>query len=215
MERQRPVIINGINDFVQRPDVLDRSVCLHLRAITGSRLACEEDFWSDFLADYPRIFGAILDVLASAWRLVPTIKLAELERMADFTRWGEAVGQAAGWAPGTFVSAYRGNRRAASVVALEDSELANALISLTRSHGPFSGTVTQLLQALANRAGTPRPAVSGWPKTPNVAATELRRIAPILRDVGLSVTFDRGASGSRLVSVASVDGMEQPTARRA
>ncbi len=212
---QCPVIVNGISDFIQRPDVLDRSLCLQLRAITGSRRRYEEDLWAEFMLDYPRIFGAMVDLVASAMQLAPTIKLEELERMADFTRWGEAVGQAAGWAPGTFVSAYRGNRRASSVVALEDSELANALISLNRSSGPFKGTVTQLLRALADHTGSGRQPVPGWPKTPNFAATELRRMAPVLREVGLSVTFDRGANGSRLVSVACIDRVEQPSARRA
>jgi hypothetical protein len=118
----------------------------------------------DFRRDYPRIFGGVLDAVASALRLLPAIKLAELERMADFTRWGEAVAQAVGWSPGTFVAVYRGNRRAASVVAMEDSDLAKALMRLNDFHGPFKGTVTQLLQALADYTGSGRLTIPGWPK---------------------------------------------------
>jgi hypothetical protein len=212
---QRPVILNGIDEFVQRPDVFDRCVCLQLRPIMAAHRRCEEDFWADFRRDYPRIFGGVLDAVASALRLLPAIKLAELERMADFTRWGEAVAQAVGWSPGTFVSAYRGNRRAASVVALEDSDLAKALVSLNDFHGPFKGTVTQLLQALTDYTGSGRLTIPGWPKTPNVAATELRRLAPLLRVVGLSVTFERGANGTRLVSITSINRDGMPAARRA
>ncbi len=80
---QRPIILNGIDDFVRRPDVLDRSVCLQLRPINTSHRRCEEDFWADFTNDYPRIFGGKLGAVVAGMRLAPTIKLAALERMAD------------------------------------------------------------------------------------------------------------------------------------
>jgi hypothetical protein len=106
----RPAILTSIDDIVQRPDVIDRSIFLPLRSIVPSRRRCEEDLWAEFMPDYPRIFGGLLDAVAAGMRLRPTVKLAELERMADFTRWGEAAAQGAGWAPGTFVTAYRANR---------------------------------------------------------------------------------------------------------
>ena len=67
-------------------------------------------------------------------RLRPTVKLAELERMADFTRWCEAVAQGVGWAPGTFVTAYRANRQAVSSATLDNSPLAQAIGSLATYH---------------------------------------------------------------------------------
>jgi hypothetical protein len=81
-------------------------------------------------------------------------------------------------------------------------------------HGPFTGTVTQLLQGLADYTGSGRLTIPGWPKTVNIAATELRRIAPLLRVVGLSVTFERGANGTRLVSITSINRDSTPAARR-
>jgi putative DNA primase/helicase len=210
-----PFILNGIDDFAQRPDMLDRSVCLQLRPIMAAHRRCEEDFWADFMRDYPRILGGVLDTIASAMRILATIKLQELERMADFTRWGEAAAQAAGWPPGTFVSAYRGNRRAVSVVTLEESPLAQAIISLIKYPGAFKGTMTQLLEALAGYTGSCRLTVPGWPRTPNMAAAELRRIAPLLRTEGISVIFERGAHGTRLISIASVNQGGMPGERRA
>jgi hypothetical protein len=63
--------------------------------------------------------------------------------------------------------------------------------------------------------GSCRLTVPGWPRTPNIAATELRRIAPLLRTVGLSVTLDRGTNGQRLVAVIAINRDGMPTARRA
>jgi hypothetical protein len=55
--------------------------------------------------------GGLLDAVANGLRLWSQIHVPELERMADFTHWGEAVAQAVGWPPGTFVRVYRTNRK--------------------------------------------------------------------------------------------------------
>jgi hypothetical protein len=75
----RPVILTSIDDIVQRPDVIDRSIFLPIRSIVPSRRRCEEDLWAEFMPDYPRIFGGLLDAVAAGMRLRPTVKLAELE----------------------------------------------------------------------------------------------------------------------------------------
>ena len=171
--------------------MIDRSIFLQLRSIVPSHHRCEEDLWAEFTLDYPRILGGLLDAVVTGMRLRPTDKLAELERMADFTRWGEASAQGAGWAPGTFVTAYRANRHAVNSVMLEESPLAQALLSLAKYHGPWKGTLTQLLELIAGYTGYCSLTTPGWPTTPVVASAELRRIAPQLRMFGLSVTFER------------------------
>ena len=201
---QRPIILNGIDDFVHRPDVLDRSVCLHLRPISPRQRRCEEDFWADFQRDYPRILGGALNAVSAGMRTAPSIKLAELERMADFSRWGEAVAQAVGWPAGGFSSAYRGNRLAAGAAVLEESALAVAIFAHVKYPGSFKGTITKLLFDLAGYTGSCRLTVPGWPKTPNVAATQLRRIAPMLRAVGIAVNFERDSTGTRLISISKL-----------
>ena len=177
-----------------------------------SRRRCEEDLWAEFTLDYPRIFGGLLDAVAAGMRLRPTVKLAELERMADFTRWCEAVAQGVGWAPGTFVTAYRANRQAVNSVMLEDSRLAQALLSLAKYHGPWKGTLTQLLELIAVNTGYCTLTTPGWPKTPAIASAELRRIAPQLRMFGLAVTFERTLKTGRIVTIAPTGSSGRPRA---
>ncbi len=196
----RPVILTAIDDIVKRPDVIDRSILLQLRSIAPSRRRREQDLWAEFMQDYPGILGGLLDAVAAGMRLWSEIHLPELERMADFTHWGEAVAQGVGWPPGTFVKAYRTNRQAASFVALEESLLAQAMLELAKYHGPWKGTPTQLLELIGEWTGYACCTTSGWPKTPSRASVELRRIAAQLRIFGLSVTFERGHQGERLVN---------------
>ena len=136
------------------------------------------------MPDYPRILGGLLDAVVAGMRLRSTVKLAELERMADFTRWGEAAAQGAGWAPGTFVTAYRANRQAVNSVMLEESPLAQALLSLAKYHGPWKGTLTQLLELIAGYTGYCSLTTPGWTRTPTVASIELREL---LRNCACSV----------------------------
>jgi hypothetical protein len=102
---QRPVILVGIDDFVKRGDLRDRSVFLNLAPIPRSGRRSERSFWPAFQADYPRIFGGVLDAIAGGLRELPSVHLNELPRMADYAEWGEAVGRSLGWGAETFLSA--------------------------------------------------------------------------------------------------------------
>jgi hypothetical protein len=196
----RPIILTSIDDIVQRPDVIDRSIFLQLRSIAPSSRRLEQDLWAQFMPDYPGILGGLLDAVVAGMRLWSEVRLAELERMADFTHWGEAVAQGIGWPPGTFVTAYRANRQAANSVSLEESLMAQALLELAKYHGPWKGTLTQFLELIGEWTGYAAVTTPGWPKSPSRAAIELRRIAPQLRTFGVCVTFDRSSRAGRIVT---------------
>ena len=64
----RPVILNGIEDVVIRPDLADRSIFLNLQNIADDKRKAEKQFWSEFEAAHPRILGALLDGVAHGLR---------------------------------------------------------------------------------------------------------------------------------------------------
>ena len=94
---QRPVILNGIDEFVRRDDLADRCVFLHLAPISPTDRRAEVEFWRSFRAEYPAILGGLLDAIVGGLRELPTLELAALPRMADFARFGEAIGRGLGW----------------------------------------------------------------------------------------------------------------------
>jgi hypothetical protein len=216
---QRPVILNGIEEFVVRGDLIDRCVFLHLPTIPPAFRRCEESFWQAFKADYAQIFGGVLDVLAGGLRELPAVNLPELPRMADYARWGEAVGRALGWAPDAFLSTYLSNRRHATVPALLDSALATTLFQLGRElEGPrwqgWSPSVlfdelTQFVEERDARAVGHLSAAqarkkqlasaAGWPRNAQAFSKELRRVAPQLRLHGLAIHFERDNQGRHVV----------------
>jgi hypothetical protein len=200
---QRPVILNGTEEFVGRGDLADRSVFLDLPPIAPCRRRCEQDFWEAFDQDYPRILGGLLDAVVGGLRELASVRLTELPRMADFARFAEAVGRSLGWCAGTVASDYNDNRGEATVTQLEDSPLASLLLNLGPDYlDGWSGSPTLLLEELTALAGklanSPR-----WPKSPERLAKELRRIAPQLGMHGMLVSFTRRCH-SRIVTLERI-----------
>jgi hypothetical protein len=186
---QRPVILVGIDDFVKRGDLRDRSVFMNLAPIPRKGRRSERSFWPAFQADYPRILGGVLDAVAGGLRELPSVHLNELPRMADYAEWGEAVGRSLGWGAETFLSAYDDNRKAAADPLLEGSTVAILLFALARQGVNWSGTTQELYNkviAAANAKLGP-----DWPKNFSTFGAELRRVAPQLRLHGIAVNFER------------------------
>ena len=146
---QRPVIINGISDFVEKPDLGDRSFFLHLPRISELTRQTEQAFWEEFDRDCPLILGGLLDAVSAGMRALPEVQPARLSRLADAERWGEAVARGLGWAPATFSNSLGSNRAEANEWTLEESPVAVALIDLSIRCASFRGTMQELLPTLA------------------------------------------------------------------
>jgi hypothetical protein len=202
---QRPVILNGIEDFVRRGDLTDRTVFLHLPPILPGKRLAEDDFWAMFHADYPWILGGVLDAVVGGLRFLPSVRLAESPRMADYAKWGEAVGQGLGWTPESFLSTYNANRREATLMALDDSALGSLLLKV-RLQSPmwvWTGTSAELYDLTTQWAGKKLATSARWPKTSRQFSNELRRIVPLLFLHGLSIQFSKNRA-KRLIFITKV-----------
>jgi hypothetical protein len=124
-------------------------------------------------------------------RELPSVKLPRLPRMADFAKWGEAVGRGLGWKPDTFVDTYGDNRREAAETSLESTPLGNALLELASTVLEWECSPTELYRVMTEKVGRKVASSAAWPKTTRMFACELRRLAPQLRMHGLSIVFSR------------------------
>jgi hypothetical protein len=197
----RPVIINGISDFVEKADLGDRSFFVHLPRISESTRQTEETFWADFDRDCPLILGGLLDAVAAGMRALSAVQPERLSRLADAERWGEAVARGLGWAPATFTNCLGANRAEANEWTLEESPVAVALIDLAIRCPFFRGTMQELLPTLTKLAPASMVRSSHWPKSPRALSVKVRQVAPQLRAIGVDVDFRREARG-RFVTVA-------------
>ena len=82
----RPVILNGIEDIVTRPDLADRAVFLTLEPIPEERRRPEQELWAAFEAERPRLLGVLLDAVEGVIDADP-IAAAVRALMAARTEW--------------------------------------------------------------------------------------------------------------------------------
>ncbi len=198
LQSQRPVILNGIEDFVRKSDLIDRTVFVHMGSISQKKRRHEEELWSSFHADQPQILGSVLDAVAHGMRELPGVKLERMPRMADFARWGVAVGRGLGWKPNGFLSAYEKNRIAATEPSLDSSPVGRFLLTLAGRWLDFDRSPTDLLELMTEDADKTLLKSAAWPKSPQALTNELRRIAPQLQMRGVNVLFRRTKKGRRV-----------------
>src|SRR5262245_48709677 len=97
----RPLLVNGIEEVIDRPDLADRSIFLTLPPVADAQRRSERELWHHFELARPRILGALLDLVAQGLRTMPSTGVDRLPRMADFALWVAAC-ETALWLPGTF-----------------------------------------------------------------------------------------------------------------
>jgi hypothetical protein len=199
----RPVILNGIEDIVTRPDLADRAVFLTLQPIPEERRRPEQELWAAFEAERPRLLGVLLDAVAKGLAELPRTKLDKLPRMADFALWATAC-ETALWPSGTFWSAYSGNRDEAVDGVIDADPIAAAVRALMQARTEWTGTASDLLGALAEMAGERVAKSKTWPDSPRALAGRLRRAATFLRKVGIDIGFEReGRARTRMIRITT------------
>ncbi|MSR55051.1 MAG: hypothetical protein EXS09_17440 [Gemmataceae bacterium] len=198
---KRPVILNGIEDIGMRSDLMDRALIVELPRLSDADRLPEQIFDRQFAEKCPRIFGAILDAMVTAVKNLPAVEKSgkAWPRMADFAQWATAAEPALGLAGGAFLKAYSDNRETANQTALESSPVISALLALLKKQksGKFEGTATDLLAELCFQASCigQDTRAKGWPQTARPLAGVLTRLAPNLRQSGISVEQGREGNG--------------------
>jgi hypothetical protein len=193
-DAQRPIILNGIEDVVSRPDLADRAIFVTLEPIPEEKRKPEAQVIRDFEAERPQILGALLDAVSHGLRRLGGTTLAKLPRMADFALW--AVSCESADSAGAFMRAYTANIDAAVGTIIENNLIANAVRDFVEAVGTWSGRPKKLLDELTTNAGT---AVRSraWPQSGQALHGQLRRAAPALRKYGVEMLLPDRQLGTR------------------
>jgi len=198
---RRPVVLNGIEDVVTRPDLVDRSLIQVLETIPENKRRDESDYGRQFDQVAGKVLGALLDGLVAGLKNLAAVEIAEKPRMADFALWGEA-GTRAYWPAGTFLRAYRENVARAVDLTIEASAVAVAVQAFMAGRIEWTGTASELLSLLTSMIGEQAARERAWPKQANQLSNKLRRVAPPLRRIGIDIAFERQPHvGTRVIHI--------------
>jgi hypothetical protein len=205
----RPVILNGIEEIVTRPDLADRALFLTLQPIPEEHRRPEQELWAAFDAERPRILGVLLDAVVEGLKRLPETRLEKLPRMADFALWATACERAL-WPAGTFWSAYCGNRDDAVEGVIDADPIATAVRAVMATRTVWTGTASDLLGALAEVVGERVAKSKSWPDGPQALGGKLRRAATFLRKIGIDIAFqkEKSRARNRIITITTI----QPSA---
>jgi hypothetical protein len=192
----RPIILNGIEDIISRPDLADRAILLTLAPIAERQRRPESALWRGFELSRRYILGALLDAAAHGLHMRPRVRLQRSPRMADFALWATAC-ESAFRPAGAFETAYSNNRRDAIENMIEAEPVAACVREIMADKAQWAGSASDLLQLGNKRAG--------WPKSARALAGRLRRAQTFLRTLGIDIGFGReGRLGTRTITITDV-----------
>jgi hypothetical protein len=206
-ESSRPVILNGIEDFITRPDLADRTLALHLRSISRRDRMLNSSIQARFEATHPQILGGLLDAVSTALARSDSVVLDEMPRMADFCHWVVAAELALPWQEGTFLEVMARNQEELVGTALEESSVAIAIREFMQERTVWRSTATELFNALNVEFISYARRFRDWPANPAALSRSLSRQATSLRHVGIH--FDRTGGAQRQVILQNVGAPEQ------
>jgi hypothetical protein len=211
LDATRPVILNGIEEVVNRPDLADRAIFLTLEPIPDDKRRLETELWAAFELMRPRVLGALLDAVALGLERLPKTRLKTLPRMADFAVWATACETAlrhqdgTSWQEGAFAKAYAGNIDEAVESVLEANSVATAVRTLMANQTEWAGTATDLLDLLGKAVGEKATRAKAWPADATRLGGRLRRAATFLRKVGIEIDIGKrqGHARTRTITLSS------------
>ena len=188
----RPIIMNGIENIITRPDLLDRSIYITLPQISAEKRSPEAKLLKEFEEKHPRILGALLDATVIALQNEDKIVLNDPYRMAGFVKFAAA---GLGDEGDKFQAAYKNNREFATAESIADNFLVVRLkelipqychnASFVDQEQCWRGNATELLDYLKHGLDESKTAL--LPRRANVLSGDLQRLAPSLRKEGIEV----------------------------
>ncbi|MGW2848495.1 ATP-binding protein [Streptomyces sp. NPDC001274] len=183
-------------------DLAERLLMLDLQLIEEDRRRTEEELDGAFEAARPAVLGALFDLLACVLATLPTVRLDSMPRMADFARVLAAIDQVQDWQT---LDAYLTASANVAGDALEGDPFGTAVAALVEHAGTWTGTAAQLLEQLQPPGGIRPP---NWPKDATRASGKVKRLAPLLRSIGITVDDtqrSRDRHRSRLLVLTRTD----------
>jgi hypothetical protein len=159
---------------------LDRIIPLHLPVISAEKRKLDaylQEAWDEL---YPSLVGAVMDLCSQILRVLPSVELSSLPRMADFAKVLAAYDLVTGEES---LNIYLSLINSSATTVIEGDKF---LDSLKRHlHGGWTGSAGELLEKINSLE--PFVTAQGWPSSAKSVTEKLMRSAPTLRKAGWTV----------------------------
>lgn len=200
------VILNGIHEFIEQPDLAQRCVPIRMLPLEAGRRESERDLFTRFRTDLPVILKGMLDYMAKVMAELPGVRPTDPERLIDFSHWLAAMEKVDGASEAEYQAAYSAALNEGMRNSLLEHPVAAAVVELVESRSSdWIGTPTNLLEVLDRTVGRRASHAPDWPRNPIALSRQLRSLSAGLRRQGIEVRL--GRSRERKITIARVEGV--------
>ena len=208
----RCMSINGINNVVLRPDLLDRSILFHIDRISEENRKELSKIKGEFAQSKPKILGGIMDTLVDALKIYPTVELKDLPRMADFTRWGYAIAEALGGTGQQFLDEYEETRKNQNEEVIDADPIASLMLDFMNDRTEWSGKVSDLHTELSNLAlkQNINTRSKKFPTQPNQLSRHMKSIISNLKVAGIQYISNGHTRTGTMINLTRIIDPETP-----
>ncbi len=200
MKHKRPVIMNGIGEFANRPDLLERSAQINLKAMPEQLRKTEAELNIKLDEILPSFMGFVFDCVAHALKTINEVDTPKSMRMADAAKWIVAAEPATEFQQGSFLMALEQSQREAMTDRIVNDPLVIAMLKVLEgnSNSRFEGTFGELHALINEESGS---SFRGIPQTAAHLSNSLSRLNPSLKKIGLIVEIGEKTRRGRMVEV--------------
>lgn len=189
---QRIVGMDGINIVTNQPDLLDRSILIHMDRIPDGERKTDLELNDLFQESIGKLLGACFCTASKAMALYPVVNLTKLPRMASFAKYGYCIGESIEAGLGIrFLQDYQENSKKASIESIQNNPFIDCVTLLMGTTDHWSSSVSELYLALQDIAQSQGINISDkqFPKAPNYMSRRLNEYKSDLEKVGISFTI--------------------------
>lgn len=165
----KPVILNGVTEFIKAPDLLDRSIIFHLQHLDSKKT--EAALRRDFNNKRGRILGGLFDLMVEGVRNLPSVQSESSVRMVEAITWCKACGLK------DFEDRWRQSLIENNQAVIEHDEAAVGIESLMKKQKQWTGILTELADTLRKSATKCR---SPFRRSPHICGKSRPQYALVL-----------------------------------
>lgn len=170
------IAINGVSLVAKESDLLDRCLIICLKRISSNEIVTEEELWSEFEADRPKILGCIFKILAAALNDKEPVGKQDLIRMADFHVACIKVGRVLGMTEEEVSEILWENQSNINQHTLDEDTVALCIMELMKRRKSYKNSMAKLLCDLQDIAIENGMTENVLPRTPNHLRMRLDKI---------------------------------------
>lgn len=197
---KKPIVLNGIDEFVIQADLQSRVAKLDMPPLTGRRVSSER-IRSRLEALAPQVMTLIAHSLRRVLEVGGSFEVDTSARQVSWVEVMAACEESLGWSPGTFQGVLERNLERAQIDRHSDNPFVLALVEFIGARESWEGTATQLAEVLA---GAVTPQAAKWkelPRGPRAISVALNREEASLRFHGIRLERTRDAEMRRIVLI--------------